>query len=159
MRSALDRRFKTMPGKTSLTAFALALLWLFAAPSTTQAGESPPVRVGPPPEQWNICKVGGVQIPGQTAIRGPKRAYFSAAMNASGVPQADIGIAFGAFLAQKYGVENRRGECAASQSRADAEKLLVNWKESDAKYNYGGEIIDTGWQYSPPAQSPRPAGQ
>jgi hypothetical protein len=85
-------------------------------------------------------------------IRAPKRAYFSAAMRTSDAIQADIGVAFGAFLAQKYGVENRRGECAATQSKAHAEKLLMNWKESDAKYNYGGEIVDTGWQYSPPGQ-------
>jgi hypothetical protein len=141
-----------MRSKTWLTGFALALLWLFAAPSTTQAGEAPPHGPSPQVEQWNICKVGGVPIPGNTAIRGPRRAYFSGAMRTSGVNQTDIGIAFGAFLAQKYGVENRRGECAATQSRADAEKLLANWKESDAKYNYGGEIIDTGWQYSPSGQ-------
>lgn len=142
-----------------LTGSVLALFLLFAVPSTTQAGEAPPHGPSRQVEQWNICKVGGVPIPGNTVIRGPRRAYFSGAMLTSGVPQADIGIAFGAFLAQKYGVENRRGECAASQSRADAEKLLANWKESDAKYNYGGEIIDTGWQYSPQAQAPRPAGQ
>jgi hypothetical protein len=152
MRSALDRGFKTMPGKILLTSFAVALLWLFAAPSTIQGGEAPPHGPSTQVEQWNICKVGGVQIPGKTALRAPRRAYFSAPMRTSGVIQADIGVAFGAFLAQKYGVENRRGECAATSSRADAEKLLANWKESDAKYNYGGEIIDTGWQYSSPGQ-------
>ncbi|HEU4428230.1 MAG TPA: hypothetical protein VFT98_05720 [Myxococcota bacterium] len=140
------------------------LLSLIASISEGNAGESPAYGTAPQGERWAICQVAGIPIPGKTAVvRGPggRRSYFSGVMRLESTAPTDLGAAFGAFIAQKYGLPNGMsvsGNCATAGSRADAEKTLKYWKESDAKYNYGGEQVDTVWQAEPAqASSPPPA--
>jgi len=137
--------------KPWLAGFAVSLL----ATGVGHAGEHNPFGSAPQVEYWTICQVRGVPMPGKTIPRGGgRRSHFSAVMKAPNVNQTDIGRAFGEFLKRRYGVEGATGECEGASSEVDAQKALEQLKAIDAKYNYGGERIDTGWQYGAPSPAP-----
>jgi len=65
-------------------------------------------------------------------------------------------------LHSREGREWARGEGHTRTSRASSLAVHAalpagaDWEESDAKYNYGGEQVDTGWQFSPAKVSSQP---
>jgi hypothetical protein len=82
--------------------------------------------------------------------------YFSDIMPRGAVNDEDIRIAFEKFLADRYGKPYAAEECRWANTREEAQKIR------DVGFMQGIEgqtIIETGWQYTPPAKAAAPPAE